>query len=143
MPLIKNIAVLIIPLFVILGAGIFLVNSGMITTEKPSLEVDIINVNLSIDYGNDMIDSYTLKISNANVYNVLIKASEEHDFSVKAKYYDQFQSHYIYSINSVEEGENNKFWQYYINGNYGSVGADLQPVKDNDFIEWKYQEPKI
>jgi hypothetical protein len=72
----------------------------------------------------------------------LIQASREYNFTVGAKYYDQYQSYYIYSINSVNEG-NNKFWQYYLNGDYGTVGADLQSVKNNDCVEWKFQEPKI
>ena len=140
---IKNTLMIVIPIIVIIGAGIFFVNSGIISTESINFDTDIVNVTLKIDYSNDIIDTYNIKMSNPTVYSVLIKASNDYDFSVGTKYYDQYQSHYIFSINSVVEGENNKFWQYYINGNYGTVGADLQTLKDNDFIEWKFQEPKI
>jgi len=143
MNLIKNILMIVIPIIVIIGAGIFFVNSGIISTKSINFDTDIVNVTLKIDYSNDIIDTYNIKMSNPTVYSVLIKASNDHDFSVGTKYYDQYQSHYILSINSVAEGENNKFWQYYINGKYGTVGADLQTLKDNDFIEWKFQEPKI
>ena len=143
MPLLKNVIMISIPILVIVSAGVFFVNTGIITTEKPSFKTDIIDVTLFIDYSNGKIDNYTIKISNATVFSVLIKASEEYDFPVGADYYDEFQSHYIYSINFIDEGIENKFWQYYINGDYGIVGADLQPVKDNDIILWKFEEPKI
>ena len=143
MNLIKNTLMIVIPIICIIGAGIFFVNSGIISTESIKFDTDIVNVTLKIDYSNDMIDTYNIKMKNPTVYSVLMKASNDYDFSVGTKYYDQYQSHYIFSINSVTEGKNNKFWQYYINGKYGIVGADLQTLKDNDFIEWKFQEPKI
>ena len=139
--LIKSIILIVIPLSII-GAGVSLLNIGVITTEPPKTDSSIINITLIIDYGNNHIDSYNIKIANATVFSVLMEASKEYNFTVGAKYYDQYQSHYVYSINSVTEGDN-KFWQYYLNGNYGTVGADLQPVKNNDYIEWKFQEPKI
>lgn len=143
MNIIKNTLMIVIPIIVIIGAGIFFVNSGIISTESIKFDTDIVNVTLKIDYSNDTINTYDIKMANPTVYSVLIKVSNDYDFSVGANYYAQYQSHYIFSINSVAEGENNKFWQYYINGNYGTVGADLQTVKDNDFIEWKFQKPKI
>lgn len=143
MNLIKNTLMIVIPIIAIIGAGIFFVNTGIISTESIKFDTDIVNVTLIIVYSNDTIDIYDIKMSNPTVYSVLIKASNDYGFSVGTKYYDQYQSHFIFSINSLAEGENNKFWQYYINGNYGIVGADLQTVKDNDFIEWKFQEPKI
>lgn len=114
----------------------------IITTEAPRGEPGLIQATLIIDYGKDDIENYEIQLSNATVYSVLMKASEQYDFDLGADYQDQYQSHYIYSINSVEEG-NNKFWQYYINDNYGVLGADLQVVKNNDVIKWRLQEPKL
>jgi hypothetical protein len=140
--LLKNIVLIVIPLLIIIVVGISLVSIEVITTEPPKINSDVINTKLIIDYGNGHIDSYNIKIGNATVFSVLMQASREYNFTVGAKYYDQYQSHYIYSINSVNEGNNN-FWQYYLNGNYGTVGADHQSVKNNDCVEWKFQEPKI
>jgi len=141
--IIKNITLIVIPLLLLIGAGITLVNIGIITTKIPNIESENLNVTLVIDYGNNYFEKFNFESSNTTVYSVLIEASVKYNFSVKSKYFDQYQSHYIYSIKSIEEGENNKFWQYYINEKYGSVGSDLLPVKDNDYIEWKFQEPKI
>jgi uncharacterized membrane protein YiaA len=137
---------IVILILFILGIGLLgigLVNLGIITTEPPKIESGMANVTLIIDYGNNRVDTYYVKTANATVFSVLMQAAEENNFTVGARYYDEYQSYYVYSINSVVEGKNNKYWQYYLNGVYGMVGASLQPVKDNDIIEWKYQEPKI
>jgi len=140
--LIKNLLLIIIPLLVIAAIFFNLENAGIITDKEPIIKSDLINTTLIIDYGDEEIDRYNLTIKNATVYSVLINAREEFGIDFKAKYNKQYQSHYVYSINSYKE-ENNKFWQYYINGEYGKVGADLQIVSNNDIIEWKLQKPKI
>lgn len=141
--LLKNITLFAILIIAIALVGVGLASTGIISTEPLKLDTKKINVTLIIDYGNNEIETYSLEISNATVYSALIQVSNQHDFEVGSYYYDNYQSHYIYSINNVIEGKNNRFWQYYINGEYGIVGADLQVLKNDDTVEWKYQEPKI
>ena len=107
---------------------------------------ETINVSLIIDYGDGRIDRFniTLDSKNATAYHVMLEARDKYGLSFKAKYFPQHKSHYIYSINSTEESiKANKFWQYYINGNYAPLGVDLQKVNDGDVIEWKLQGSKI
>ena len=141
--LIKNIIFVAIAIIVIALVGAGLVGTGIISTESLKLDSKTINATLIIVYGDNEVDTYTLEISNATVYSLLIQASNQYDFEVGSYYYDNYKSHYIYSINNVVEGNNNKFWQYYINGEYGIVGADQQVLKNGDTVEWKYQKPKI
>ena len=130
-------------------AGILkLIDEGIITFEYPEFPLtnETINVTMIIDYGDGRIDSYNISLDpkNATVYHALLEARERYGLSFKAKYFPQYKSHYIYSINSTEENPKaNKFWQYYINGNYAPLGVDLQKIKNGDVIEWKLQEPKI
>ena len=130
-------------------AGIFrLIDRGVITfgyPEKFSCN-ETIQVLLIIDYGDGRVDKFNVSIEsgNATVYSVLMKASEENGFPVGAKYCPQYKSHYIYSINFTDENpKTNKFWQYYINGNYGPVGANLQKVENGDIIEWRLEGSKV
>jgi len=107
---------------------------------------ETINVSLVIDYGDGRIDRFniTLDSRNATAYHVMLEARDKYGLSFKARYFPRYKSHYIYSINSTEENPKaNKFWQYYINGNYAPLGVDLQRVNDGDIIEWKLQEPRI
>jgi len=141
--LINNLLLVVIFIFVLVATGITLFNTGIITTKFPDRIIETINVTLVIDYGDDNFETFNFETSNLTVFSVLKHASEKYKFPIEVKYFGQYQSHYVYSINNKSEGIDNKFWQYYINENYGTIGADLQPVNDNDYIEWKFQEPKI
>jgi len=138
----KNLLFTLIPLIVLIIAGFSLVTTGIITLETPNINTNQIDVTLIINYGNKNINTYTVTLTNPTVFNVLDQASTDYDFTLRAEYDEQYRSNYIYSINSIEEG-NNLYWQYYLNGNYGVFGADIQTVKDNDIIEWKFEEPQI
>jgi len=135
----KNILILIVPIAVIAIAGFGLINAGIISTDAPDLNPNQINVTLILNYGEDNIDEYTVQTTESTVYSVLIKASEENNFYVVAEYYESFDSYLIESINNVK-GEGDMFWQYYVNGEMGMVGANSQTVEDNDVIEWKYEK---
>lgn len=139
----KNILLIIIPIILIIGLGIGLVNIGVITTEQEKIITDSVNSTLIIDYGNGIIDTYAIQVENATVYTVLMNAAEENNFTVRAEFDDSYQSHYIYEINNYAEGTDNNFWQYYLNGKYGILGSDLQVVKNNDEIIWKFEPAQI
>ncbi len=130
-------------------AGVLgLIDRGVITFGYPGISSgnETIEVLLIIDYGDGRLDKFNVSIDsgNATVYSVLMKASKENGFPVEADYYPQYKSHYIYSINFTDQNPKiNKFWQYYINGNYGPVGVDLQKVENGDVIEWKFEEPQM
>lgn len=135
----KNLLMILIPIAIILVAGLGLINAGIITTEKSDLSSDQITVKLRLNYGTGDVDEYTIKTSNATVYSVLMNAAEKNDFEVESTYYEEFDSYLIESINSVE-GSADMFWQYYLNGEMGMAGANSQFVQDNDIIEWKYEK---
>ena len=137
--LVKNILVIIILILIIIGAGVSLVNLGIITTEIPKTNSELYKTTLIIDYGNNNIDTYNIKFANATVFSVLMQASKEYNFPVETQYYEQYQSHFIISINNVGGGDNNKYWQYYLNGNYGTISSDFKYIKNYDTITWKFE----
>ena len=139
----KKILLILIPLICVISIGLVLANVGIITSEPPEDNPHSANSTLVIDYGNDTIDTYTIQLENATVFSVLEEASINYNFTVEAQYFEQYQCHYVTSINSIKEGEDNNFWQYYLNEEYGVVGADFQPVKDGDIVEWVFQQPQI
>ena len=140
---IRTSLLIIIPIIILVAAGIILADIGAITTEKKMPSSETIEVTLIIDYGNNQTTSYQVQTKNATVYSVLMQAAKTYHFPVNATYHKEYQSHYITMINSIEEGQNGNYWQYYINGKYGLVGADHQIVSNNDLIEWKFTKPNI
>jgi len=45
----------------------------------------------------------------------------------------------IIKIGDLTNGQDNKYWQYWVNGKPASVGADNYQVEANDKIEWKFE----
>ena len=104
---------------------------------------ETITATISIDFGNETIWKYcniTVDGENATVFDFLLAAAKNGSFDVKYTYYGQYDSYLVDSIAGVVNGRDNKYWQYWINGVYGMVGADKQPVENGDIIEWKFTE---
>ncbi|MCD6513113.1 MAG: DUF4430 domain-containing protein [Thermoplasmata archaeon] len=117
-------------------AAFYIINND---TGNHICEGSSINVTLIIDFGNETWNfSVSLHDKNATVYGLLEEASRLYNFSYDATYYPQFRSYYIESINGVKNGVDGKYWQYWINGEYGKVGASNQILCDGDIVEWKW-----
>lgn len=109
--------------------------------EKSENKLETITASISMDFGNETVWNYedmTVDGESATVFGFLLAAAQEGAFKVTYTYYGQYDSYLVDSINEVINGENNKYWQYWINREYGMVGADKQPVNNGDIIEWKF-----
>jgi hypothetical protein len=96
---------------------------------------------VEINFGNGTVWSYpdiSVEGKNATVYGTLTEAAHQGNFSVKYTYYGQYDSLLVNSIAGIVNGESNSYWQYWLNGDYGQVGADKRRVADSDIIEWKF-----
>ncbi len=96
-----------------------------------------INASLIINFGNESWNFNITLNNSATVYSLLMKGAEENNFTVSTTYYPQYQSYFINSIAGVKNG-NGKYWQYWINGKYGEVSANLQKLENGDVVEWKF-----
>jgi hypothetical protein len=73
--------------------------------------------------------------------SLLIRCSQDKGFTVDSTYYAQFDSTLITSINNAVGGTDGKYWQYYVNGELPSVGADHYLVKNGDALTWSFEAP--
>lgn len=73
---------------------------------------------------------------NMTVFDVLVKASNWGNFSLEYSDHDFPEGKYIDSI--AEVGNDEKDWEYSVNGEYGERACDRKFVKNKDIIEWKY-----
>ena len=131
---------IIIPLLILLIIFYGAINVGIITFEKEKNNQDIITATVIIDYGNGKSDSYIIKSKNSTVYSFLLETSKQGNFKVDSTYYEEYNSYLINSINGYSSGQDNKYWIFYVNGEAGIQGANITPVENDDFIEWKFEE---
>lgn len=143
---------LLIPLIIVISLFIGGVSTGIITFEKPEDDIKIQNNQnnksvesaiIKIYFNDNSVVTFNFTTMNISVYDYLLKASEIGNFTIESTYWEQYDSYVIDSItyNGVKyEADSSNYWAYYYNGNYATVSADKQIVKNNDIIEWKYEK---
>jgi hypothetical protein len=132
----------IIVIFILFGTAL---QTGIVTINSPQQQKDLtdtteIKATVILNFGNNTNFSYSISTVNATVYGCLLEAATIGNFNVKTTYYPSFDSTLIDAIGNATGGKDNKYWQYYVNGIYGTLGVDKQTVHDGDRIEWKFAE---
>ena len=69
---------------------------------------------------------------------MLNAVASEGNFTVETTYYGQYDSLLVDAIAGIENGQDDRYWLYWVNGEYASVGADRQPVRTGDTVEWRF-----
>jgi len=95
-------------------------------------------VSYIIDKGNGNINSYQIFPSqNSTVFSLLEELAKRENFKVESKVYEGMGV-FVESIDGVKNGTENKYWQYWVNGELPPVAADKKEVKKGDKVEWKF-----
>lgn len=88
------------------------------------------NVNLKLDFGNGTSISYD-NLEGSTVLNVT-----ESVVAVEYEWYGDLV--FVTSIANVSnDADQGLWWQYWVNGEVGSVAANQYTVEDGDLIEWR------
>jgi len=70
-------------------------------------------------------------------FDLLKKGTEELGLSLETKVYDI--GVLIDAIGSTKNGQDNKYWMYYVNGETPMVAADKMILKAGDQVEFKFE----
>lgn len=79
---------------------------------------------------------------NNTVYSLLKECGEVKGFDVKGTVWEPYDALFVDSINGLGN-KDGKYWQYYVNGDYGEVSSDRKELEDNDLVEWRWEVPQI
>ena len=110
---------------------------GMVTKPKTNF---IQNITISISSDAWSL-SHTYGISqNLSVYEILNQTAHLYNFTITKTYFTGYDSFFIESINNIKNGQNNKYWQFYVNRAYADKGCSQYFVSNNDIIEWKFEK---
>jgi len=102
---------------------------------------EFVTATIWINFTNGTTLKYYITTKNATVYGFLLEAATEGNFSVSATYWGSYDAIFVDSIAGAKGGDGGKWWQYYVNDMLPMVGCDKYIVKNNDFIEWKFEVP--
>ena len=108
------------------------------TVETENKTIQKIQVNISSQTWNISFTSFNT--SNITVADILYECAYFYDFSIEPEFFSGHDSFFITSINGIQNGENNSYWQFYVNEEYANKGCSQYYLKSNDIVEWKFQE---
>lgn len=140
----KNVKILIgIGVFLILVGGVIFIfqnktNVGEKFKESIIKERPAGKATLIIDFGEEKIERFDRKIEKGmTVFDLLKEEAEKSGLTLKTKTYDI--GIFIEAIGVIENGQDGKYWLYYINGELPMVSVDKKELKPGDKVEFKFE----
>ncbi len=96
----------------------------------------VLNVTVVIDYENGTVERHIIErlfYPHVTVFDALIAVA-----NVSYRYYGDLV--FVEGINGVFNNENNngRYWQYWIDGEYGQVAANKCILNNCSVVEWRY-----
>ncbi|MBI2054315.1 MAG: DUF4430 domain-containing protein [Candidatus Staskawiczbacteria bacterium] len=142
-------------IYVIVGLGIIIIGSWLIisnsfwranvketdvfleTAEKEgTAEKEVV---LVIDNGEkESLTSNANFIKGMTAFDLLKEEVEKLALELKTKNYDM--GIFIEAIGNRENGQDGKYWLYYVNGQFPTVAADRKEIKAGDKVEFKFEK---
>lgn len=105
---------------------------------KPVVKEKVIYI---IDFGDGNINSYQIVLSeDSTVFSLLEELAKREGFEVESKVYEEMGV-FVESIAGFKGGTDNKWWQYWVNGELPMVAADKRELKKGDKVEWRFAPP--
>jgi len=97
---------------------------------------------LMIDYGEGESESFTVEMGEGTTaFDLLKDKTGELSINLETKSYDL--GIFIEALGERRNGEDGKYWLYYINDEMPMTASDKQPVNSGDKIEFKFQRPSF
>jgi len=99
------------------------------------------DVSLRIEGGNSVVWYNVTETRNLTVFTFLLEASAAKGFAVTwFSYGPPLEGVLVTTIGGDANGAGNpqRFWQFWIDGRYGTAGADRVPLHDGASVEWRF-----
>ena len=105
------------------------------------------SITLLFDFGDDRIPiNFKVQISDVKIPLLWSIMQEELTNKGIALEYDDYGRELgvlITKIGDQKNGEDGKYWQYFVNGEYAKVGVSQYGLKAGDAVEWKFTDNKL
>jgi 4-amino-4-deoxy-L-arabinose transferase-like glycosyltransferase len=128
---------------VLLFVVIFLSQSDLLTSSvskgKKDADGYIENVSMKISSPQWSIEYLHRNTKNVTVASFLFECATYYNFSVQNTYWKGYRSFFITGIHDIENGDNGRYWQYYVNEQFADVGCSNYYLNDNDVVEWRFE----
>ena len=89
-------------------------------------------------------DTWTLEdnlfaMEDETVFTLLERTLNRHDMSFEYTYYPDFDANLIDTIHTTHNGDDGKYWQYWVDNELPMVGADQFSLENGVVVEWRFE----
>lgn len=88
------------------------------------------------------IEYQNISTNNITVADFLFECASTNNFPVEKEFWKGYNSFFIEAINNIKNGEDDKYWQYYVNGVFAGIGCSSYLLDDNDIVEWRFEQSR-
>ncbi len=128
---------LIFALFALIVA--FFLNANITNENGANVGLNT-EVNVENDVDENLISySFDANDEEGTVFSGLLNYGEENNIEVEYNN-DYSFGVFVESVAGIKNGDDGKYWQYYINDTLGEVAADKKVLVEEDEIEWRFEE---
>jgi hypothetical protein len=97
---------------------------------KEEHEIESPNEEISVSIRIVNEDEWTLeyqkiKTKNNTVFKLLLEMKETYNVSLDYVHWQGYDAIFVSSINGTRNGEDNMWWQYYVNNIYGEIACEM------------------
>lgn len=111
--------------------------------EEPAPVQTKINVNFIFAETDSQNISYSLAENNTkSLFTISQEIAKENNWDWQYQNYGELGT-LVSKINNTQNGQDNKYWQYYIDDKQPQVSADKYIPKSGEKIEWRFAESKF
>jgi hypothetical protein len=137
---VKKISWLII-LIAIFGIGFYSGAHSKKSDQGPTTEIVKESVSLMLDYGNGTVKVYSGLpfVAGNSVFDLLQALELAQKIKLDYKDYGGDLGVFLNSIDGIgKDAKDQKYWQYWLNNEYSTVGVSTYALRPGDVIEFKF-----
>lgn len=139
----KSLSYIIFLLLVLVAAYFWQLNIKNSPAEENNITGDIVNLVFSFDNEDPIQIEYPYSISSPDDLFVVTKnVAQEQNWAFNFQRYDGLGI-LITQIGEKENGQDQKYWQYTVNGVTPLVSVDNFYPEANDTVEWVFRESEM
>ncbi len=141
----KNLKFIVLAL-VILGAvglwqaSVMQTKNKVVESTQEIEKTTNINITFTFTDTDTTTIAYPLVANNTkNLFAVTEEIAKQQIWDLQYKDYGEM-GYLVTKINNTENGQGNKYWQYYVNGEQPQISANKYTPQAGEKIEWRYAE---
>jgi hypothetical protein len=98
------------------------------------------NVQMTIITPNWTVSYTSTNTTNVTVSDLLLEWATASNITIETEFFSGYDSSLITGINGTVNGQNDSYWQFYVNGEYSTLGSNNYYLHENDQVEWRFEK---